>query len=266
MNQAGEEKQCRICLDGPDPELGRLFSPCQCSGSIRYVHVKCLQQWRKVSQSQSAFYQCPQCHYRYRFSRTSAFGIASNHLFIVSLSVFLFTWIVYLASFLATYFMDDLDAPPNSAAGFSFFYGYWISPTEVAGNLIRLALRVIRDEDIVFEEKLLKPNQPLPADFHPRPRGFFANFFRRVVIGIPVVGVASLVQFLLSMSMLGPFHFLTQLRGRNRRDSSRDIATILVLLAIIYGAYRALRGVYRITEKAAVYILSQAEDAILEVR
>lgn len=181
--------------------------------------------------------------------------------------------------------MDDIDAPPSSATSFSIFYGYWVSPTQVAANLIRMALRVIRDEDIIFEENLLKTNQPLPADFVPRPRGFFANFLRRVVIGIPVVGVASLVQFLLSMSMLGPFHFLTQLRGRNRRDSSRDIATILVLIAIIYGAFRfvlvsssypfllinelilsALRGVYRVTERAAVYILSQAEDAILEVR
>lgn len=31
-----EEKQCRICLDGPDAEyeLGRLIRPCLCRGSI----------------------------------------------------------------------------------------------------------------------------------------------------------------------------------------------------------------------------------------
>ena len=29
-----QEKQCRICLDGEDPELGRLIRPCLCKGSI----------------------------------------------------------------------------------------------------------------------------------------------------------------------------------------------------------------------------------------
>lgn len=29
-----ETKQCRICLDGEDPELGRLIRPCLCKGSI----------------------------------------------------------------------------------------------------------------------------------------------------------------------------------------------------------------------------------------
>jgi E3 ubiquitin-protein ligase DOA10 len=26
--------QCRICLDGEDPELGRLIRPCLCKGSV----------------------------------------------------------------------------------------------------------------------------------------------------------------------------------------------------------------------------------------
>ena len=38
-----EEKQCRICLDGPDPELGRLIKPCLCKGSmsVRAVIYSC---------------------------------------------------------------------------------------------------------------------------------------------------------------------------------------------------------------------------------
>jgi len=38
---------CRICLgeqgDGEDP----FFSPCQCSGTMKYIHVLCLQKWLK---------------------------------------------------------------------------------------------------------------------------------------------------------------------------------------------------------------------------
>jgi len=28
------QPQCRICLDGPDPDLGRLIRPCLCSGTV----------------------------------------------------------------------------------------------------------------------------------------------------------------------------------------------------------------------------------------
>lgn len=34
---AGEERMCRICFDGPDEELGKLFSPCLCRGTVRLV-------------------------------------------------------------------------------------------------------------------------------------------------------------------------------------------------------------------------------------
>lgn len=30
----GEDKMCRICFDGPDEELGKLFSPCLCRGTV----------------------------------------------------------------------------------------------------------------------------------------------------------------------------------------------------------------------------------------
>lgn len=29
-----QHPQCRICLDGPDPDLGRLIRPCLCSGTV----------------------------------------------------------------------------------------------------------------------------------------------------------------------------------------------------------------------------------------
>ncbi|CAJ1403411.1 unnamed protein product [Effrenium voratum] len=39
----GDEGQCRICLAGP--EEGELIQPCQCQGSMRWVHATCLAQW-----------------------------------------------------------------------------------------------------------------------------------------------------------------------------------------------------------------------------
>jgi hypothetical protein len=33
-----EQITCRICLDGPDDDLGRLIRPCLCKGSISVRH------------------------------------------------------------------------------------------------------------------------------------------------------------------------------------------------------------------------------------
>mmetsp|Transcript_4924 Transcript_4924/g.7418 ORF Transcript_4924/g.7418 Transcript_4924/m.7418 type:complete len:105 (+) Transcript_4924:57-371(+) len=33
--------ECRLCLS----EGGEMIAPCKCTGSIKYVHYKCLQRW-----------------------------------------------------------------------------------------------------------------------------------------------------------------------------------------------------------------------------
>lgn len=38
---------CRICLseEGDDPKTNPLFSPCKCAGTMKYIHLECLQEW-----------------------------------------------------------------------------------------------------------------------------------------------------------------------------------------------------------------------------
>jgi E3 ubiquitin-protein ligase DOA10 len=43
---------CRICLQEENETLNPLFSPCKCSGTMKYIHVNCLKEWlnsKKVS-------------------------------------------------------------------------------------------------------------------------------------------------------------------------------------------------------------------------
>lgn len=43
----GTSFACRICLS-EYPEPGNPFlSPCSCAGTMKYIHVKCLQKWLK---------------------------------------------------------------------------------------------------------------------------------------------------------------------------------------------------------------------------
>ena len=39
-----DEKQCRICFTNNE-DISPLISPCSCTGSSKYIHLQCLQQW-----------------------------------------------------------------------------------------------------------------------------------------------------------------------------------------------------------------------------
>lgn len=38
---------CRVCLNCIDSRINPLLSPCYCSGSVKYIHLKCLHKWIK---------------------------------------------------------------------------------------------------------------------------------------------------------------------------------------------------------------------------
>ncbi|KDR84905.1 hypothetical protein GALMADRAFT_233367 [Galerina marginata CBS 339.88] len=264
-----QEKQCRICLDGVEveKEVGRLIRPCLCKGSISYVHVKCLQKWRNMSSSKGAFFSCPQCHYHYRFARTRIVGLASNPIILGGISGLLFTYIVMMASFITTFFMSSFERPTSY---YSYSYFHFISPFDVAHDLITAAFRVLRDgkladvfEDSTFlsQEASMKPLTQGP------PPSIIKRFVRRFLLGLPLVGAGSLVQMLLSAPFLAPVQWIARYRGsRNRRNNnSRDIAALIVISLVIIGSLRALYKVYRVTQRLTQRVLLRAEDAILEV-
>nr|CCA15190.1 putative E3 ubiquitinprotein ligase MARCH6 (membraneassociated RING finger protein 6) [Albugo laibachii Nc14] len=57
-----EEAECRVCRGEAELER-RLFSPCKCSGSIRYAHSDCLEQWLVHSGKKV----CELCRYEFKF-------------------------------------------------------------------------------------------------------------------------------------------------------------------------------------------------------
>lgn len=166
---------------------------------------------------------------------------------------------------------------------------FFISPIEVAQDLITAAFRVLRDGELVgtFEEPIFSHKSttaikiPLPRP----PPGVLKRFIRRFILGLPLVGASSLVQMLLSFGALGPVQWIARYRGsRNRRNNnSRDIAALIIISLLLVGAarylffishrprgdqrstYRALYAVYQFTQVLTKRALLRAEDAILEV-
>ena len=68
----GDEPTCRICHGTDNDPHGdaRLFSPCRCRGSVRFVHVGCLNRWRALSANPRSYFQCDACRFQYRIQRT----------------------------------------------------------------------------------------------------------------------------------------------------------------------------------------------------
>ncbi|KAI0361498.1 zf-C3HC4-domain-containing protein [Trametes cingulata] len=253
-DETEDTKQCRICLDGEDPELGRLIRPCLCKGSISYVHVKCLQRWRNTSASKSAFFACPQCGYHYHFARTRVVGIATNPVVIAALSTILFTCIVLLSSFVTTWFMGDTDD-----VYFSWYSIYW--PLDVFRSLVRMTINFFDDGLLLDPFLSQRPGSHKLRE--PRgPPGFLMRLVRRFLLGLPVVGAGSVAHMLLSIP--APFYRL-RLRTRRIGRQSKDLMALIVLAVVIAGAARALYKVYQFTERMAKRMLLRAEDAILEV-
>lgn len=55
---------CRVCFCGPDPGLnqgGQLVSPCNCTGSVRYVHLHCLRTWQATQRAQGRSHKSQSC-------------------------------------------------------------------------------------------------------------------------------------------------------------------------------------------------------------
>lgn len=61
---AQDAPQCYICYEEGhqgDP----LINPCQCAGSVKYVHLNCLQRWIQPEGSSAVNTHCPVCKVRY---------------------------------------------------------------------------------------------------------------------------------------------------------------------------------------------------------
>jgi hypothetical protein len=55
---------CRICYEEDD--INNMIHPCKCSGNMKYVHLNCLNTWRKTTITRNK--QCEICYHNYIIS------------------------------------------------------------------------------------------------------------------------------------------------------------------------------------------------------
>lgn len=222
-------RKCRICLEevapiwddpslrpgmltskkpkyiSPDPELGRLMSPCMCKGSQKYVHEGCLDAWRHAARNHSSrhMWKCPTCGFQYRTSRLSVGKALSHWATNAGLTIIAVLSAIFVLGFVADNIIDLYLDP----WGF-FFYGPPQPRTRTYYG--RTA------EEIAMEQAWEK----LEASwvFH-----FFKGFFSLGVIGFVKTMLAS------------PFFFFST-GGRRRRGNGRDRYNDMSLVLVLIGA------------------------------
>ncbi|ORX55859.1 hypothetical protein BCR36DRAFT_320399 [Piromyces finnis] len=96
-----DKRVCRICFGGVNDvlESGKLISPCKCKGSMKYVHVNCLNEWRLASANKASYYQCDQCKYKYNFQRTKLANFISNKFSILLITILLTYLYIFFTGF-----------------------------------------------------------------------------------------------------------------------------------------------------------------------
>jgi len=111
------ERLCRICFSGEEEDEDssvspeHLISPCMCRGSMRYVHLSCLTQWRQASANPRSFFECDNCKYRYRLSRTRLSLIMRSAVVLYIVAALIVVVLVILSSLLSSLVLMWWDEP-----------------------------------------------------------------------------------------------------------------------------------------------------------
>ena len=62
------EKRCRYCYMTTHPQS--MIAPCKCTGSVKYVHIHCLERWKRIKNNPK---KCEICNRRYIMPRNNRF-------------------------------------------------------------------------------------------------------------------------------------------------------------------------------------------------
>ncbi|KAF2994763.1 hypothetical protein E8E14_001171 [Neopestalotiopsis sp. 37M] len=124
----GKPAECNICRDVvyptyKEPEIldkirgrkprkvyeneeGRLICPCKCTGSIKWIHESCLQEWRYSQAGTENQWRCNRCGYRYQFERMDWARRLRSPIMAFLLAVLIVITTIFLLGFVGDRILD----------------------------------------------------------------------------------------------------------------------------------------------------------------
>ncbi|BEJ18129.1 hypothetical protein CspHIS471_0704060 [Cutaneotrichosporon sp. HIS471] len=294
----GDEQQCRICFGGreEEAELGRLISPCLCAGSMRYVHVQCINQWRGTGVNAKTFLECPQCHHQYAIRRTLASGLATSKTILYLLTTVLFLLITFVCGHVLLRYLvaaAQVAAEADKAAesqktgakakaktgGMTRHGDVWENEDGsviIAAPGLTLVYDVIVEAVDIFLGLAAAAYDMWPRDgrsFHTRASRLALAATIRLILGLSVLGSLSFLSLLASLSLFAPLQLVYTIFGtgvfrgplENIRRRAPNVGGILVILAVAIGVVNSIVSVYDVVRAIARKLLTYVETQILEV-
>lgn len=156
-------------------------------------------------------------------------------------STIFFTILVLFSSFLTTTFLNFLEKGSVDEHLYSYS-PYYLNPIDVFRDLVASTLSILNDELGIIDETAVSPTRASQlAKVVSNPSGPTARFLKRFLIGLPLVGMGSLIQMILSLPFLGPVQWIARFRrSRSRRDTGRDTTGIIILVLLLVGTARSV--------------------------
>ncbi|GMH59551.1 hypothetical protein TrLO_g7111 [Triparma laevis f. longispina] len=105
---------CRICFGNADSSNSPLISPCHCRGTQQFVHLNCLNHWRRSTTNPAALRQCQTCQYQYNIARSKLSIVICDHRTIYSVAISLLILITLTLGNLTTKLLSYFGCHPAS--------------------------------------------------------------------------------------------------------------------------------------------------------
>lgn len=117
--------QCRICLESDDDD--EMIKPCNCDGSSKYVHRKCIEKWIPMKTESLPYKRwgekpmCEICHYEFQFEQIDKEEVTHFHSIIIGELIRRWIWRILVVLFLWWFTFTFLPYDVQNVLTF-FFY------------------------------------------------------------------------------------------------------------------------------------------------
>jgi hypothetical protein len=118
-----------------EDEDGRLICPCNCKGSIKWVHETCLQEWRYQSANTDNYWKCRTCGFRYQFERMDWARRIRSPILAFFLAIGIFAFLIFMLGFIGDYILDFWLDPTAMMAGFIGVELDWDIDVDIDGGI-----------------------------------------------------------------------------------------------------------------------------------
>lgn len=108
-----------------EDEYGRLIKPCQCRGSLRYIHELCLLRSRTENSRKDSMWKCHECGHKFNFQKLKVQRYLSSKITVTTLTILFMIVIVFMLGFIADPIINIYLDPYDSVIGHDSISDIW---------------------------------------------------------------------------------------------------------------------------------------------